>query len=162
MRIEDLRPAKGSRRKDKRIGRGIGSGHGKTACKGHKGQRARSGGAKGPGFEGGQMPLQRRLPKRGFKNRFKTEYAIINLEDINRLNGLDIITSDILMERGIIKNLKDGLKVLGEGEINRPITVKANAFSASALVKIAAAGGKCELITNNRITITNERDTRLR
>lgn len=146
MRIEDLRPAEGSRRRDKRVGRGTGSGHGKTACKGHKGQRARSGGAKGPGFEGGQMPLQRRLPKRGFKNRFKVEYAIINLKDINRLDGLDIITPDVLMEKSIIKDLKDGLKVLGEGEINRPITVKANAFSASASHKIAAAGGKAEVI----------------
>ncbi|MBI5188815.1 MAG: 50S ribosomal protein L15 [Nitrospirae bacterium] len=146
MRIEDLRPAEGSRRRDKRVGRGTGSGHGKTACKGHKGQRARSGGAKGPGFEGGQMPLQRRLPKRGFKNRFKVEYAIINLKDINRLNGLDIITPDVLVEKGIVKDLKDGLKVLGEGEINRPITVRANAFSASASHKIAAAGGKAEII----------------
>ncbi|MEW6214586.1 MAG: 50S ribosomal protein L15, partial [Nitrospirota bacterium] len=150
MKIENLRPAEGSKKKNKRVGRGIGSGHGKTSCKGHKGQKTRSGGTKGPGFEGGQMPLQRRLPKRGFKNRSKIEYAIINLKDISRLGGLDIITPDILMERGIIKNLKDGLKILGEGEINRAITVKANVFSASAIAKIAAAGGKWELITNNQ------------
>ncbi len=146
MRIGHLRPAKGSRKSDKRVGRGIGSGHGKTSCKGHKGQKARSGGTKGPGFEGGQMPLQRRLPKRGFKNRFKREYAIINLKDISRLDGIDTITPDILMARGIIKNLKDGLKVLGEGEITRPVTIKANAFSESALAKITAAGGQAEII----------------
>jgi large subunit ribosomal protein L15 len=145
MKLEDIKPAAGSRKKDKRVGRGIGSGHGKTSCKGHKGQKARSGGSVGPAFEGGQMPLQRRLPKRGFKNIFKVEYAIINLRDINRIEGLDIITFDVLRDKGIIKNLKDGLKVLGGGEIQRPITVKADAFSASALTKIAAAGGKAEV-----------------
>ncbi len=146
MRIEELRPVEGRKRKVKRVGRGIGSGHGKTSCRGHKGQKSRSGGTKGPGFEGGQMPLQRRLPKRGFRNRFKIEYAVINLKDINRLEGLDLITPDILLERGIIKNVKDGLKVLGEGELNRPLTIRAEAFSASALEKIAAAGGKAEVI----------------
>jgi large subunit ribosomal protein L15 len=145
MKIGDLKPAAGSRKRDKRVGRGIGSGHGKTSCKGHKGQKARSGGTKGPGFEGGQMPLQRRLPKRGFKNIFKVEYAIINLKDIDMIEGLDIITSDVLMERGIIKNLKDGVKVLGNGEIRKPLIIKADAFSASALTKIAAAGGKAEV-----------------
>jgi len=149
MKIEELKPAEGSRRKVKRVGRGIGSGHGKTSCRGQKGQKARSGGAKGPGFEGGQMPIQRRLPKRGFKNRFKIEYAVINLEDINTIEELEVVTPDVLMERGFIKNLKDGLKVLGEGEIHRPLTIKADAFSASALAKIAAAGGKWELITNS-------------
>jgi large subunit ribosomal protein L15 len=146
VRIEELRPVEGRKRKVKRVGRGIGSGHGKTSCRGHKGQKSRSGGTKGPGFEGGQMPLQRRLPKRGFRNRFKIEYAVINLKDINRLEGLDLITPDILLERGIIKNVKDGLKVLGEGELNRPLTIRAEAFSASALEKIAAAGGKAEVI----------------
>ncbi len=145
MKLEDIKPAAGSRKKVKRVGRGIGSGHGKTSCKGHKGQKARSGGSVGPAFEGGQMPLQRRLPKRGFKNIFKVEYAIINLRDINKIEGLDIITFDVLRDKGIIKNLKDGLKVLGDGEIQRPITVKADAFSASALTKIAAAGGKAEV-----------------
>lgn len=145
MKIEGLRPA-GSKRKMKRVGRGIGSGHGKTSCRGHKGQKARSGGTKGPGFEGGQMPLQRRLPKRGFKNRFKINYAIINLKDLSRLEGLNTITPEILVERGIVKDLKDGLKVLGEGEIHRPFTIKADAFSASALAKIAASGGKAEII----------------
>jgi large subunit ribosomal protein L15 len=146
MKLSDLRPAEGSRKKSKRVGRGIGSGHGKTSCRGHKGQKARSGGTKGPGFEGGQMPLQRRLPKRGFKNLFKIEYAVLNLKDISRIEGVDIITPEILMERGIIKDLKDGIKVLGEGEVQRPLTIKADAFSDSALAKIAAAGGKAELI----------------
>jgi len=144
--LEDLQPAAGSKRKDKRVGRGVGSGHGKTSCKGHKGQKARSGGTKGPAFEGGQMPLQRRLPKRGFKNHFSVEFAIINLKDINTLKDMDIITPEALLEKGVIKNLKSGLKVLGEGEIQRPVTIKADAFSASALAKIAAAGGKAEVV----------------
>ena len=146
MKLEDLQPAAGSKRKDKRVGRGVGSGHGKTSCKGHKGQKARSGGTKGPAFEGGQMPLQRRLPKRGFKNNFSVEFAIINLKDINTLKDMDIITPEALLEKGVIKNLKSGLKVLGEGEIQRPVTIKADAFSASALTKIAAAGGKAEVV----------------
>jgi large subunit ribosomal protein L15 len=145
MKLEDIKPAAGSTKKVKRVGRGIGSGHGKTSCKGHKGQTSRSGGSVGPAFEGGQMPLQRRLPKRGFKNIFKTEYAIINLRDINKIEGLDIITFDVLREKGIIKNLKAGLKVLGDGDLQRPVTVKAAVFSASALTKIAAAGGKAEV-----------------
>lgn len=145
MKIEDLKPAPGSTKKNKRVGRGIGSGHGKTSCKGHKGQKARSGGTKGPAFEGGQMPLQRRLPKRGFKNRFSIEYAIVNLKDISKMEDTDIITAETLIERGIIKDLKNGLKVLGEGEIKRPLTIKADAFSASATAKIAAAGGKAEV-----------------
>lgn len=146
MRIEDLRPAEGSRKKNKRVGRGVGSGHGKTSCRGHKGQKARSGGTKGPGFEGGQMPLQRRLPKRGFKNRFRIEYAVVNLKNISNIEGLDIITPEVLIERGIIRDIKDGIKVLGKGEIQKPFTIKADAFSASALAKIAAAGGRAEII----------------
>lgn len=146
MRVEQLRPPEGKRRKGKRVGRGIGSGHGKTSCRGHKGQKARSGGPKGPGFEGGQMPLQRRLPKRGFRKRFKKEYAIINLKDISRFEGLEVLTPEVLFERGFIRDLKDGLKVLGEGKIERPITIKANAFSASARAKISAAGGKAEIV----------------
>ncbi len=146
MRLGDLKPAEGSRKKNKRVGRGIGSGHGKTSCKGHKGQKARSGGTKGAGFEGGQMPLQRRIPKRGFKNRFKIEYAIINLGDIGKIEGVDTITPEILIEKGVIKDLKNGLKILGEGEILRPLTIQADAFSASALAKISAAGGKAEVL----------------
>src|SRR4030042_585817 len=144
MKVEDLQPAAGSRKKNKRVGRGIGSGHGKTSCKGHKGQKARSGGTKGPAFEGGQMPLQRRLPKRGFKNHSKVEYAVINLKDINNMEGVDIITPEVLRNKGIIKDFRDGLKILGAGEIQRPVTVKAAAFSASALNNITAAGGKAE------------------
>ncbi len=146
MKIQDIRPAEGSRKRNKRVGRGIGSGHGKTSCKGHKGQKARSGGTVGLGFEGGQMPLQRRLPKRGFKNRFGIEYAIINLDKINGLQGMDVITPELLLEKGIIKDIKDGLKVLGDGSIGRPVNVRATSFSASAAEKIAAAGGKAEVL----------------
>jgi len=146
MKIQDIRPADGARRKSKRLGRGVGSGHGKTAGKGHKGQKARSGGTVGVGFEGGQMPLQRRLPKRGFKNIFGTEYAVVNLDRINVLTDSDVISPELLKEKGIIKDLKDGLKVLGRGKIERPVTVRAAAFSASASEKIAAAGGKTEVI----------------
>jgi large subunit ribosomal protein L15 len=146
MKLEDLKPAEGSRKKCKRVGRGIGSGHGKTSCKGHKGQKARSGGTKGPGFEGGQMPLQRRIPKRGFNNQFKIEYTIVNLKDIDPIEGVDTITAAVLFEKGIIKKMLDGLKVLGEGELRRPLTIQADAFSASALAKISGAGGKAEVI----------------
>ncbi len=146
MRIEDIRPAEGSRKRSKRVGRGVGSGLGKTSGKGHKGLKARSGGTTGLGFEGGQMPLQRRLPKRGFKNRSGIEYAVINLDRINDLKGLDVITPEALMENRIIRDIKDGLKVLGGGKIERPVTVKATAFSSSAIEKIAAAGGKTEVI----------------
>ena len=146
MRIEDLKPHARSKRKSKRVGRGPGSGHGKTSCKGHKGQKSRSGGTKGPGFEGGQMPMQRRLPKRGFKNPFHTEYAIVNLNDLALLEDVNEITPELLIDRGLIKDLKDGLKILGHGEIKKPLTIKADAFSASAQAKITAAGGKAEVI----------------
>ena len=146
MRIEDIRPAEGSTKNKKRVGRGVGSGHGKTSCKGHKGQKARSGGTKGAGFEGGQMPLQRRIPKRGFTNVFKKEYAIINLDTLEALKDDAVITPELLIEKGVIKKMKDGLKVLANGSIQRPVTIKANAFSASAAAKIEAAGGKTEVI----------------
>lgn len=146
MRIEDLKPAVGCRKRNKRVGRGIGSGHGKTSCKGHKGQKARSGGGKGAGFEGGQMPLQRRIPKRGFKNYFAKEYAVINLKDLAKIEGVDVITPEVLLDRGIIKKVRDGVKVLSDGEIQRPVTIKAKIFSAAAAAKIAAAGGKAETI----------------
>ncbi len=145
MRLGDLRPAKGSRKKPKRIGRGPGSGHGKTATKGHKGQKARAGGGVRPGFEGGQMPLQRRLPKRGFHNKFSKEYAIVNIQDL-AVHNADAVDPGVLIERGVLKSLKDGLKVLGEGELKRPLTVKAHAFSKSAVEKIKAAGGSAEVI----------------
>lgn len=142
-----MQPAEGSRKGNKRVGRGVGSGLGKTSGKGHKGQKARSGGTKGAGFEGGQMPLQRRIPKRGFTNYpFSKEYAIINLKDLSRIEDLNVITPEALYERGIVKDIKDGLKILGEGEITKPLTVKANAFSETALKKIAGAGGKAEVI----------------
>ncbi|NWF52205.1 MAG: 50S ribosomal protein L15 [Nitrospirae bacterium] len=146
MKIEDLKPAKGKSRRAKRVGRGIGSGHGKTSCRGHKGQKARSGGTKGPGFEGGQMPLQRRLPKRGFKRLKKLNYVIVNLRDIRKIENSGTITPEILLEKGFIKDIKNGVKILGEGDIQKPLTIKANAFSASAKAKVEASGGKCELI----------------
>jgi len=146
MKIEDIRPAEGSRKKNKRVGRGIGSGHGKTSCKGHKGQKARSGGPKGAGFEGGQMPLQRRVPKRGFKNNFSVIYSIVNLDAIDKLKGFEEITLELLIQKGVIKDIKDGLKVLGNGNIQRPVTVRAAAFSSSAVKKIESAGGKAEVI----------------
>ena len=146
MRIEELRPAAGSRQRTKRVGRGFGSGLGKTSGKGHKGQKARSGGGTSAGFEGGQMPLQRRLPKRGFKNRFGIEYAVINLDKINGLKEYDEITPELLLEKKIVSNIKDGLKILGTGKIERAVTVKATAFSASASEKIVAAGGRAEVI----------------
>lgn len=146
MKINELKPAEGSKRKPKRVGRGLGSGHGRTSTKGHKGQKARSGRAKGPGFEGGQMPLQRRLPKRGFSNApFKKEYAVVNLADLNKVNA-EIITPEVLLEKGIIKKLKDGLKVLGNGDIEKSITVKTHAISKTARQKIESKGGKVEVL----------------
>jgi large subunit ribosomal protein L15 len=146
MNIQDIKPAEGSTKKRKRVGRGVGSGHGKTSCKGHKGQKARSGGSVGLGFEGGQMPLQRRVPKRGFTNIFGKTYATINLDSLNELKGIDVITPAVLKEKRIIKDMKDGLKVLGNGKIERAITIQAAAFSASAMEKITAAGGKAEVL----------------
>ena len=144
MRLEELKPSKGSRKKSKRVGRGPGSGSGKTASKGHKGQKARSGGVKGPGFEGGQMPLQRRLPKRGFTNIFRKEYAIVNLRDLAELSGT--VTPETLVAQGLVKNLKSSIKVLGVGELKAVLTVRAHKFSKSAVDKIQAAGGKAEVI----------------
>jgi large subunit ribosomal protein L15 len=147
MKIEEITPAAGSAKKSKRIGRGMGSGHGKTATKGHKGQKARSGGTKGPSFEGGQTPLQRRLPKRGFSNYpFKVEYAVLNVGDLEKIEGVDVITPEILLEKNLVKNVKYGVKILGKGSINRAVTVEAHAFSEAAVEKIKAAGGKAEVI----------------
>jgi len=145
MKINELKPNEGARKRAKRVGRGPGSGHGKTSTRGHKGQKARTGGGVKPGFEGGQMPLQRRIPKRGFKNPFKKEYAVVNLKDIAGIDS-DIITPELLKERGIVKSLKDGLKVLAEGELKRALTIKAHAFSAQAAQKIKASGGTPEVI----------------
>jgi large subunit ribosomal protein L15 len=148
MKIHELKPAEGSKRKPKRIGRGLGSGHGRTSTKGHKGQKARSGGTKGPGFEGGQMPLQRRIPKRGFTNApFKKEYSIVNLEDPNKIiEDVDVITPEILLEKGIIKKIKDGVKILGNGDIKKSINIKTHAISKSARQKIESKGGKVEVL----------------
>ena len=146
MRLEELKPAKGATKKTKRVGRGFGSGHGKTSTKGHKGQKARSGGVKPAGFEGGQMPLQRRIPKRGFTNIFRKEYAIVNLSDLATMTGSDTITPEVLMQKGLIKDMKAGVKVLGMGELTTKLTVRAHKFSKSALDKIQAAGGKVEVI----------------
>jgi len=145
LRLSDLSVGKGSGKKPKRVGRGVGSGHGKTSGRGHKGQKARSGGGKGAGFEGGQMPLHRRLPKRGFKNPFKKEYSVINLKTINEVS-LPLVTPQVLLEKGLIRKIKDGLKILGDGELRAPVTVKAHAFSASAKEKILRAGGSVEII----------------
>lgn len=147
MKIEELKPAEGSTKRVKRIGRGVGSGHGKTSCKGHKGQKARSGGAKWAGFEGGQMPLQRRVPKRGFSNfKFSKEYAIVSLDAISGISGIDVISPDILLQKKIIRDIKDGVKILSNGNLTRPVTVRANAFSTAALAKIQKAGGMGEVI----------------
>ncbi len=145
MRLSDLSPAPGSTKKPKRVGRGIGSGHGKTSCKGHKGQKARTGSGKGAGFEGGQMPLQRRLPKRGFTTIFKKQHSIVNLKSLSELSET-VITPEILLEKGLIKNIKDGVKILGDGELKGALTVKAHFFSASAKEKIISAGGSAEII----------------
>lgn len=146
MRLEELKPAKGATKRAKRLGRGVGSGSGKTASKGHKGQKARSGGVKGPGFEGGQMPLQRRIPKRGFTNIFRKEYAVVNLADIGKISGTDPVTPEVLMQNGLIKNMKTGVKILGTGEFKTKLIVRAHKFSKSAVEKIQAAGGKAEVI----------------
>jgi large subunit ribosomal protein L15 len=146
MRLEELKPAAGAKKKAKRVGRGPGSGSGKTAGKGHKGQKARSGGVKGAGFEGGQMPLQRRIPKRGFTNIFRKEYSVVNIQDLEVMAGGDPITPEMLMQNGLIKDMKTGVKVLGMGELKAKLTVRAHKFSKSAVEKIQAAGGKVEVI----------------
>ena len=146
MNLSNLRPAEGSKHSDNfRRGRGHGSGNGKTAGKGHKGQKARSG-APRPGFEGGQMPLYRRIPKRGFTNRNTKEIIGINLDALEVFENDTVVTVETLVEAGIVKNPRDGVKILGNGELTKKLTVKANAFSASAAAKIEALGGKAEVI----------------
>ena len=146
MRLDDLKPAVGSNKKRKRVGRGDGSGHGKTSCRGHKGQGARSGGNTKPGFEGGQMPLQRRLPKRGFHNIFRNEMVVVNLAQLEALAGAGEIVPETMAQHGLISGKNRQVKVLGEGDWTKPVTVRAHGFSASAKGKIEAAGGKAELI----------------
>ncbi len=146
MNLSNLTYPKGARQKRKRVGRGQGSGHGGTSCKGHKGQKSRSGYKNRAWFEGGQMPIQRRLPKRGFTNIFRIEYSILNLKDLARLEKIEQVTPEVLVEKGLIHNLRKPLKILGEGELARPIEISANAFSKSAKEKIEAAGGKAVVI----------------
>ena len=146
MKLETLSPAAGSTHVGKRIGRGHGSGNGKTAGKGHKGQKARAGHGMRPGFEGGQMPLQRRIPKRGFNNIFGTEYAVVNVAELNAFENGAVVDAQALVDAGIIKKVLDGVKILGSGELERKLTVKAAAFSKSAAAKIEAAGGKAEVM----------------
>ena len=146
MKLHELSPAAGSTKEAKRIGRGHGSGQGKTAGKGHKGQKARAGRGMRPGFEGGQMPLQRRIPKRGFNNIFAKEIVAINVGSLNAFEDGAVVNNDALIEAGIIKKVCDGVKVLGNGEIPKKLTVQVAAFSESAKQKIEAAGGKAEVI----------------
>lgn len=147
MKLHNIQPALGATKSRKIVGRGPGSGLGKTSGKGHKGQNARSGGGVRPGFEGGQLPLFRRLPKRGFSNAlFKTEYATINLSDLNRFDNDAIVTPEILKEMGLVKNQLDGIKILGNGTLEKKLTVKAHKFSKRALEQIDALGGKAEVI----------------
>jgi len=146
MKLHELKPASGARKAKKRLGRGIAAGQGKTAGRGHKGQKARSGGGVRPGFEGGQMPIYRRLPKRGFTNPNRVEYAIVNMDTLNRFDEGTVVTPELLVKEGVVKNLKGGLKVLGNGELEKKLTVKAHKFSVSAIEKINAAGGATEVI----------------
>lgn len=146
MKLHELHPAEGSTTAAKRLGRGVGSGLGKTSGKGHKGAKARSGGGKRPGFEGGQMPLQRRVPKRGFKNIFATKYASVNVEVLARFEDGAVVDAKALQDAGIVKKTYDGVKFLGRGEVTKKLTVKAAAFSEGAKSKIEAAGGKAEVV----------------
>ena len=146
MKIEELKPAAGSTHRRKIVGRGIGSGVGKTSGRGHKGQKARSGGGVRPGFEGGQMPLYRRLPKRGFTNIFAKKYVTVNVEVLDKFNDGDDVTAEAMLEKGIISKVCDGVKILGRGEVTKKLNVKAAKISASAKEKIEKAGGKAEVM----------------
>lgn len=146
MKIHELTPAPDSNKDVKRVGRGHGSGNGKTAGKGHKGQNARSGGGVRIGFEGGQMPLARRIPKRGFNNIFATKYSTVNVSDLNKFEKGTVVDTELLVASGLVKKVNDGVKVLGNGELNVNLTVKAAKFSQSAIEKIEKAGGKAEVM----------------
>jgi len=148
MKLSELRPAKGAKSASKRVGRGKGSGLGRTAGRGEKGLRARSGGGTPPGYEGGQMPMQRRIPKRGFHNRFRKEYAVVNVRDLNRFDAGTIVDVSALRAAGIVKNVEDGVKLLGDGEVNRAVTVKVDKASKEAARKVAAAGGILEVASS--------------
>ena len=147
MKLNNMAPAEGAKTQSKRLGRGIGSGHGKTSCKGHKGQWARSGGGVRPGFEGGQMPLIRRIPKRGFNNVFKKEYAIVNVSDLESFDDGTEVTAELLIEKGVLSKVGSyGVKVLGNGTLTKKLEVKANKFTKSAAQIIQKAGGKAEVL----------------
>lgn len=147
MKLNNMAPAEGAKTQSKRLGRGIGSGHGKTSCKGHKGQWARSGGGVRPGFEGGQMPLIRRIPKRGFNNVFKKEYAIVNVSDLEIFDDGTEVTAELLIEKGVLSKVGSyGVKVLGNGTLTKKLEVKANKFTKSAAEIIQKAGGKAEVL----------------
>ncbi len=146
MKLHELRAAEGSTKNRKRRGRGTATGQGKTGGRGMNGQKSRSGGGVRPGFEGGQMPLYRRIPKRGFTNIWGTEYTTINVKDLNRFEAGTVVTPELLEETGLVKQVKDGIKVLGDGALENSLTVKASKFTKSAVEKIEAAGGKAEVI----------------
>ncbi len=146
MKLHELSPSEGSKKKAFRVGRGHGSGNGKTAGKGHKGQNARSGGGVRPGFEGGQMPIYRRLPKRGFKNIFAKQYVSVNVEVLNKFEAGTEVTAEVLKEAGVISKICDGVVFLGRGEVEKNLTVKAVRFTKAAAEKIVAAGGKAEVV----------------
>ena len=146
MKLNDLAPEKGHRKSRKRVGRGVASGSGKTAGRGNKGQNCRSGGGVRPGYEGGQMPIHRRLPKRGFKNPFKKIFSIVNVQDLNRFEADSVIDEVAFVQSGLVKGDRDGIKILGKGDIKVPVTVRINKVSESARQKIEAAGGKIEVI----------------
>lgn len=147
IRIQDLSPSVGSRKKRKRVGRGPGSGHGKTSCRGHKGQKARAGGRVARGFEGGQMPLQRRVPKGGFRNIFKKQYALINVKDLASFEANATLDAEDLKRAGIIKKAMDGVKLLGDGEMTRPLILKVQKASRTARKKVEATGGRIEIVS---------------
>lgn len=146
MKLHDLRPAEGTNKAKKRLGRGTASGQGKSAGKGQKGQKSRTGGGVRPGFEGGQMPLYRRLPKVGFTNIFRKEYAVVNLADLDRFENGTVVNPEALRESGLVHAMKSGIKILGTGDLTKNLTVQAHKFSKTAEEKIAAAGGKVEVI----------------